>query len=68
MNKFAERLVEVLSFKGIAQVELSRRLEVGQATVNAWCTGTHEPNFDMLVRICRELDESADYLLGLKDE
>ncbi|MFI3129242.1 MAG: helix-turn-helix transcriptional regulator [Bacillota bacterium] len=67
MNKFAERLKEVLNVKGISQNKFAKTLEVGQKTVNNWCLGLREPSFDMLITICKELEESADYLLGLED-
>ncbi len=67
MNKFAERLKEVLAIRGISQNKLAKKLEVGQKTVNNWCCGNHEPNFDMLLLICQELEEEPNYLLGWVD-
>ncbi|MFI3168262.1 MAG: helix-turn-helix transcriptional regulator [Bacillota bacterium] len=67
MNKFAERLKEVLQEKGISQNQFSKQLGVGQKTVNNWCLGIHEPCIDMIIVICKELSESADYLIGLED-
>ncbi|MFI3166189.1 MAG: helix-turn-helix transcriptional regulator [Bacillota bacterium] len=67
MNKFAERLVEVLKIKGISQNKFAKKLEIAQSTMNGWCKGYREPSFDMLITICKELEESADYLLGLED-
>lgn len=67
MNKFAERLTEELKVKEISQNKFAKVIQVNQQTVNRWCNGDREPNFDMLVTICKELDISADYLLGIED-
>lgn len=67
MNKFAERLKEVLKIKGISQNKFSKIINVPQQTLNRWCNGNYEPSFDMLITICKELEESADYMIGLED-
>lgn len=67
MNKFSERLTEVLREKGISQSELAKKINMSQSIVNYYCRGRHEPPFDTLILICNVLDESADYLLGIKD-
>ncbi|MFI3168177.1 MAG: helix-turn-helix transcriptional regulator [Bacillota bacterium] len=67
MNKFAERLIEVLKIKGLSQNKFAKVVGVNQTTMNKWCLGKREPSFDMLMVICRELEESADYLIGLED-
>jgi len=63
--RFAERFSEVLKVKKINQKDFAKRIGFSQPTVNCWCTGRYEPNLETLFKICRELNESADYLLGL---
>ena len=67
MNRFQERLREVLKESGISQRELAKRLFLSQSIVNNYCTGRREPSLNVLVAICKELDVSADYLLGIVD-
>ena len=67
MNKLAERLREVLEINKISQSELARRIKMSQSIVNNYCTGIREPSLDVLMLICQALNESSDYLLGLKD-
>ncbi|MBO5102943.1 MAG: helix-turn-helix transcriptional regulator [Clostridia bacterium] len=67
MNKFKDRLIISLKSNKISQVELAKRIKMSQTIVNNYCTGKREPTLDVLVLICKELNESADYLLGLKD-
>ena len=67
MNKLKERLRYVLKVKQISQKELARKIGMSQGVVNNYCTGKREPTLDVLVKICKELGESADYLLGLEN-
>lgn len=67
MEKFNERLVECLKNSGMSQLELAKRIGMSQSVVNNYCTGKREPTLSVLVEICKTLNESADYLLGLDD-
>ena len=67
MNKFAERLNEVLKEINMAQIELARRIKMSQAIVNNYCKGKREPSLDVLILISKEINESTDYLLGVTD-
>ncbi len=67
MNKFSERLKEVLRDKQMTQVALAKKIGMSQGVVNNYCTGKREPTLDVLIAICKALDERADYLLGLED-
>jgi transcriptional regulator with XRE-family HTH domain len=67
MNKFAERLKEILKYNHISQNEFAKKIGMSQSIVNNYCTGRREPSLDALMLICKTLDESADYMLGLED-
>ena len=67
MNKFSERLKEVLKDRGVSQLALAKKIGMSQGVVNNYCTGKREPTLDVLIKICKALNESADYLLGLED-
>ena len=67
MNKFKDRLNEALAENSLSQKALARRISRSQAVVNNYCTGKREPSLDVLISICKELQVSADYLLGLED-
>lgn len=68
MNKFKERLNYILKTSDISQAEFARMINMSKAVVNNYCAGKREPSLDVVCLICKALDESADYLLGLKDE
>lgn len=67
MNKFSERLKEALADNNLSQNALAKKISMSQDIVNNYCTGKREPSLDALIAICRELNVSADYLLGLED-
>ena len=67
MNKFSERLRQVLKDNGMSQVMLAKKIGRSQGVVNNYCTGKREPTLDVLVSICQALNESADYLLGINN-
>ena len=64
-NKFRERLNEALTENNLSQNALAKRISMSQAVVNNYCMGRREPSLDVLISICKELNVSADYLLGL---
>lgn len=68
MNRFKERLNYILKTSSISQAELARRINMSKSVVNNYCTGKREPSLDVLCLICKALEESADYLIGLIDE
>lgn len=58
---------EALAENGLSQNAFAKRIFMSQSVVNNYCTGKREPPLDVLIVICRELNVSADYLLGLSD-
>ena len=69
MEEFAKRLRAARAAKGFSgQQALADALGVAQSTVANWEGGRREPNFALLLRLCRCLEVSADYLLGRVDD
>ena len=67
MNKFKDRLNEALADNSLSQTALARKISMSQGVVNNYCTGKREPSLDVLILICKELNISADSLLGITD-
>lgn len=65
-NRLHMRLKRALTAKGISQRELGRRIGATQASVSHYVKGKRLPGTVVLYKICKELDVSADWLLGLK--
>mgnify|MGYP005789402165 CR=1 FL=1 len=51
---------------GMSQAELAERLNVRQKDVSRWENGAHIPSLETFAEICRQLNASADEILGLK--
>ena len=66
MNNFAERLKE-LRKEELTQKQLAKYLNVNYRTVSSWEAGTRQPDYEILISLCKYFDVSADYLLGLTD-
>lgn len=65
--RFTERFNEVVKASPLAQREIAERLGVNPSFISQMKKGKNLPNITMLYNICRILDVSADYLLGLTD-
>ena len=65
--KFGERLSEELKASGITQKELAQKVNVDPSNITNWKKGLNFPSLEMFYQLCRVLDVSADYLLGLVD-
>lgn len=68
LNRLHRRLKRALTAKNLSQRELGRRIGATQASVSLYVNGKRLPGPVALFKICRELDISADWLLGLKRE
>lgn len=61
------RLREELRASGLTTVEIARRVGVSPEMITQYATTKKLPKLDTFARLCKELDFSADYILGLKD-
>ena len=62
---FKERIVEALKFSGITQKQLAQKLGISESNITNWKKGENLPSVDILFKLCKIFDVSADYLLGL---
>lgn len=62
-----ERLNKALREKGVTQAELARRLNLPPTNIWRWCKGDRLPGAQNIRLICKSLDISANWLLGLCD-
>lgn len=62
-----DRIREIRERRGMSQTELGTRCGIGEKGIWRYENGQGDPSADILARIARELDSSADYLLGLSD-
>ncbi len=67
LSKIQERLREVIKNSPYSQKEIASALGVSAQTVSKYMRENIFPALDTLSKLCRYLDVSADYILGLKE-
>lgn len=60
-----QRICELRTASGWSQVDLAKKLGVAKQTVSNWENENIQPSIEMLVRLARLFNVTADYLLGL---
>ena len=63
-----DRLKLALVKRGMNQYELADMVYVSHSTISQYVNGERGKKYAPLVDICKALNVSADYLLGLSDE
>ena len=64
MTNFAQRLIELRTEKNLSQNQLSKALNVSQASVSIWESGRRYPSVELLIALADFFECSTDYLLG----
>lgn len=62
------RLSEALQQSGMTQTAIANALNIKPTQICSYIKGRKMPALDTFANLCRVLDISADYLLGLEDE
>jgi DNA-binding transcriptional regulator LsrR (DeoR family) len=65
-QEFARRIQERLAQLGMSQNQLAEALQISRSTVTGWLRYGKLPDAYLLAQVCRELDCSADWILGLE--
>lgn len=66
MDKYGERLKTARKAKGLTQTELAMLLGITQKSYQRMETGVHDLKMSTIYQLCKVLNISADWLLGLK--
>ena len=64
---FKDRIAEAIKYSGYTQKQIAEMLNISEGNITNWKNGDNYPSIETLIELCKLLDESADYLLGLKD-
>ncbi|MDE7181688.1 MAG: helix-turn-helix domain-containing protein [Clostridia bacterium] len=67
MNLFPQRLRELRFEKGYSQKQLAQLINTTDDSIFSWEKGRSQPSIEMILALCKALEISADYLLGLED-
>lgn len=63
---FSKNLIIYRKMRKLTQVELAKKVGVGQYTISCWEHGHLEPNLTKLAKVAKVLDVSVDVLLGTR--
>ena len=66
-EKFKKRLREEIKLSGMTTKELGEKIGVSNEMVTQYYTTSKNPSLETFEKLCKALDVSADYLLGLTD-
>lgn len=67
-NEFGIRLKTTLMYRDLTQTELACRINMTDVGISNLVKGKTLPSVNSIIAICKALDVSSDYLLGLTDE
>lgn len=67
-EKFSERLKRSMKAKQLTQSQLGMLIGKHQQEISRYITNANAPSIEILCKLCKALDVSADYLIGLSDE
>ena len=62
-----ERLKEEIRHSKLSTVEIVARVGISSEMVTQYCTTKKLPSLETFAALCKVLDVSADYILGLKE-
>lgn len=63
---FGQRLARFRKERGLSQLELAERLGIAQPNLSDYERGAARPSYEILVKLVRVLQVSADELLGFR--
>lgn len=61
------RLKEEIKNSGLSTVQIAKKIGVSPEMVTQYTTTKKLPKLDTFAKLCKELDLSANYILGLED-
>ena len=65
--EFSDRLRFAMDIRHYSIIDLANRIYISQSTISMYRCGKRTPGIDVLYLIARELQVSADFLIGLTD-
>ena len=66
-DSFGQRLKAALSSRHMMQKELAEKIGVNEMAISRYVHGGRMVSVSILIDICKTLNVSADYLLGLTE-
>ena len=67
VEQLGERIKSLRVERGIGQNKLAKDLCLSNASISYWETGKQIPSAEVIYKLSKYFNVSADYLLGLKE-
>lgn len=67
LNKFSQRLKDLMDMEGVSQRALSLKIQVDRKSIRLWLKGAYFPKYHALIRLSACFNVRVDYLIGLED-
>ena len=67
MKTIKERLIEEIKMSGMTTVEIARQIGISSEMITQYKTTKKMPSLETFALLCKVLDVSANYILGLED-
>lgn len=65
MENYGERLKCARKSKGLTQIQIAEQLGITQKSYQRMETGNHDLKMSTICKLCKTLEISADWLLGI---
>ncbi len=66
-NTIKQRLKEEIKASNLTTKEIAKRIGVSPEMITQYITTKKLPKLETFAKLCKELDLSSDYILGIKD-
>ena len=68
LTTFPRRMRIVMAARGMNSADIMRASTLGNGQISSYLNGHQEPRIGSLAKLCKALNVSADYLLGLTNK
>ena len=66
METLGEKIKKILEEKGMSQRKLAQKMGISPSSLNQYVRGRKNVGLKIILNLCKTLDVSSDYLLGLE--
>jgi len=66
METLGEKIEKILEEKGMSQRQLAIKMGISPSSLNQYVRGHKNVGLKVILKLCKTLDVSSDYLLGLE--
>ncbi|MDY6368071.1 MAG: helix-turn-helix transcriptional regulator [Clostridia bacterium] len=68
ISEMAKRIRALRNEKGVDQNTMAKDINVSNASISYWETAKQIPSAEVIYKMAKYFDVSADYILGIKED